>query len=109
MQEKVLEVQRRAEHLRGPTTTPLTALKEISEALPVTIKVDIDEFLVNNEMIRVRGNTDSYGSVDAIEAAIKKNPRFAGAEKSDVTKIRAGGTRFMVQSPREPASEEDDG
>ena len=108
MQEKVLEVQRRADNLRGPTLTPLTALKEISEAVPSTVKIDIDEFLVTDEMIRIRGVTDSYGSVDTVEAAIKKSPHFAFAEKSDVSKAREG-TRFMVQAPREPGSGEEEG
>lgn len=109
MQEKVVEIQRRADNLRGPTTSPLTALKEISEAVPKTTKVNVDEFLITDEMIRIRGNTESYEAVDTIEAAIKKNPRFAGAEKSDVSKGRDQTTRFMVQAPREPVEEGDEG
>ncbi len=109
MQEKVLEIQQRADALRGPSTTPLTALKEISEAVPSTVKVNVDEFLVTDEMIRIRGTTGSYGEVDTIEAAVKKNPRFTGAEKSDVRKTRDQKTSFIVQAPREPGEEGNEG
>ncbi len=109
MQEKVLGIQQRAEALRGPTTTPLTALKELSEAVPKSVTVNVDEFLVTDEMIRIRGITGSYTEVDTIEAAVKKNPRFAAAEKSDVSKTREGKARFIVQAPREPGEGEDEG
>jgi hypothetical protein len=95
--------------LRGPTTSALTALKEISEAIPTNVKVNVDEFLVTNELIRIRGVTESYGNVDTLEASIKRNPRFSGAEKSDVSKNREGKARFIVQAPREPADGEEEG
>lgn len=109
MQEKVIEVQQRADALRGPTITPLRALKEISEAVPKNVKIDVDEFIVNEEIIRLRANTDSLTTVDVIEAAIREKPNYASAEKSDVTKNRDQSARFIVQAPREPGGEETDG
>ena len=105
--EKCLNVLIAALDVHDPDT-PREAARSAGR-LRERVKVEIDELLVNDGMIRIRGNTDSYGSVDTIEAVIKKNERFAGAEKSDVTKVRDGGTRFMVQSPREPADEEGEG
>ena len=109
MNEKVLALEQRVEALRGFDITPLMALKTISEAVPKDVVVDVDEFMVNDEMIRIRGTTDSYGSVDTIEAKIKSKPIFQQAEKSDVNKGREGKTRFVVRSPRVPAEEEDQG
>jgi type II secretion system protein L len=100
MQEQVLAVQWRVEALEGHETTPLEALKELSDTVPSNILVDIDEYLANNEMIRIRGNTDSFGSVDRIEAEILANPKFKGAKKSDVNKARDGKMRFVMTIPR---------
>ena len=82
------------------------ALRELSETVPDDITVNIDEFMVNDEMLRLRGTTDSFGSVDRIEAAILANPLFPGAKKSDVNKARDSKMRFMVTIPREPEEEE---
>ena len=105
MQEKLSGVEQRVEALRGFGTTPLDALKIISEAMPNDVKVDIDEFIVNDEMIRIRGITDSFASVDKIEAAIKEKPGWAEAKSSDVNKARDGQMRFVVTIPREPTEE----
>ncbi len=109
MQEKVLALEERVAALQGYDITPLMALKEISEAVPKTVTVDVDEFMVNDEMVRIRGTTDSYGSVDTIEAKIKARPMFHQAEKSDVNKGRDGEARFVVRAPRQPVDEEDEG
>ena len=105
MQEQVLGVQWRVEALQGHSMTPLDTLKELSDTVPAGITVDLDEFLANDEMIRIRGTTDSFGSVDRIEAAILANPKFAGAKKSDVNKARDGKMRFVVTIPREQEEE----
>ena len=109
MQEKLANVEDRVEALRGFGMTPLDALKIMSEAVPPNIVVDVDEYLVNNEMIRIRGQTDSFQSVDSIESSIKGQPGWAGATKSDVSKARDGKMRFVVTIPREPSDEEDEG
>jgi hypothetical protein len=76
--------------------------------MPDSVKVDVSEYLVNNEMIRIQAKTDSFGSVDTIEAAILDNRRFKGAQKSNVNKARNGQMSFTVTIPRNAASEEDE-
>ena len=71
--------------------------------------VDLDEYMVNNEMVRIRGITDSFGSVDKIEAAILDREMFRGAKKSDVNKSRDGKMRFVVTIPRVYEGEEVEG
>jgi len=100
MNEQVNEVQQRINHLEGPAMTPLVALKELSAVVPTEVPIDVDEYLVNPEMIRIRGTTDSFGSVDSIEAAISSHIHFKGAQKSDVNKARDGKMRFVVTIPR---------
>ena len=109
MQEKLLAVEGRVESLRGHPITPLDGLKFLSELVPSTVVVDLEEFIVNDEMIRIRGETDSFQAVDTIEAAIQARPGWQSAEKSDVSKTREGKMRFVVTIPRvaEAATDEE--
>ena len=100
MQDQVFALQARADALRGPSSTPLSSLKDLSDTIPANLKVDLDEYLANEEMIRVRGTTDSFENADKIEQALKGSPQFQGAKKSDVNKARDGRTSFVVTIPR---------
>jgi len=109
MQEKLAGVENRVEALRGFGMTPLDALRVLSKTVPNNVTVDVDEYLVNDDMIRIKGQTDSFQSVDTIEAAIKEHPGWAEAKKSDVSKARDGKMRFTVTIPREPSEEGGEG
>ncbi|MEE2829008.1 MAG: pilus assembly protein PilM [Myxococcota bacterium] len=106
VQEQVAALQWRVEALEGPKNSSLSLLRELSNTVPTGIAVDLDEYLVNAEMIRIRGETDSFGSVDKVEAAILKNEMFKGAKKSDVNKSRDGKMRFIVTIPRKSEDQE---
>lgn len=103
--EQVTALELRAAALEGFPLTALGALKELSQTVPSGVTVDVDEYIVNDEMIRIRGTTDSFGSVDQIESAIQAKPEFRGAKKSDVnkgpTKDGVANMRFTVTAPRE--------
>jgi len=109
MNEQVANVEKRIANLTGPELTPLIALRELSTTIPENVSVDVSEYLVNNEMVRIQAKTDSFGSVDSIEAAILANPRFKGAQKSNVNKARNGQMSFTVTIPRNESAEEDEG
>ena len=109
LQEQVTAIQWRVEALEGNENSSLTLLRELSKAIPDDIVVDLDEYMVNNEMVRIRGITDSFGSVDKIEAAILDREMFRGAKKSDVNKSRDGKMRFVVTIPRVYEGEEVEG
>jgi len=109
LQEQVYGLQWRVEALRGPENSPLTLLRELSNTVPAEIEVDLEEYLVNSEMVRIRGTTDSFGSIDKIEASILDKPMFQGAKKSDVNKSRDGKMRFVVTIPRSYEGEETEG
>ncbi len=106
MQEKVTGVEQRVASLQGPSLTPLDVLKELSVTVPDSIVVDLDELSVTPETVRMRGRTDSFGSVDRIEAAMLANEKFQGAQKSDVNKNADGKMRFTITVPREKKEEE---
>jgi general secretion pathway protein L len=106
MQEKVSAVEARVAALKGPESTPLDALKQMSELVPTDVTVDVDEFTVDSEVVRIRGETDSFQSVDRIEAAVQAGAGWQGAEKSDVNKTPQGKMRFVLTVPRVPQQTE---
>jgi Tfp pilus assembly PilM family ATPase len=109
LQEQVYGLQWRVEALRGAENSPLTLLRQLSNTIPGEIEVNVDEYLVNSEMVRIRGTTDSFGSIDKIEAAILEHDMFQGAKKSDVNKSRDGKMRFVVTIPRSYEGQETEG
>jgi hypothetical protein len=109
LQEQVYGLQWRVEALKGHKNSPLTLLRELSNTIPGDIVVDLEEYLVNSEMVRIRGTTDSFESIDKIEAAILERDMFRGAKKSDVNKSRDGKMRFVVTIPRSYEDEEVEG
>lgn len=109
VQENLSAVQDKVEALQGHGMTALDALRILSEAVPANVKVDVNEFLVNDEMIRIQAQTDSFQSIDSIEAAIQGRPGWTQAETSDQSKNRDGTMRFVVTIPRDPAESEDEG
>jgi general secretion pathway protein L len=107
MQEQVYAMQAKTQALEGPPLTSLEVLRELSSILPASRQLNIDEFLVNQDMIRLRGTTDSYGSGESIEADALKSPKFPGAVVSDLNKdSRSGKTRFILTIPRYPEETE---
>jgi Tfp pilus assembly PilM family ATPase len=109
MNEQVAHVEERIANLTGPEMTPLMALRELSNTIPANVSVDVSEYLVNNEIIRIQAKTDSFGSVDSIEAAILDNVHFKGAQKSNVNKARNGKMSFTVTIPRNGSEGEEGG
>ena len=95
--------------LEGHEHSTLTLLRELSNTVPSDLVVDVDEYVVNDDMMKIRGITDSFGSVDKIEAAILEKDMFRGAKKSDVNKSRDGKMRFNLTVPRVHEDEEVEG
>ena len=109
LQEQVYGLQWRVEALEGHEHSTLTLLRELSNTVPSDLVVDVDEYVVNDDMMKIRGITDSFGSVDKIEAAILEKDMFRGAKKSDVNKSRDGKMRFNLTVPRVHEDEEVEG
>ena len=80
-------------------TTAFDLLKEFSEAVPKDHKIDVDNIDISSEAIKLRANTDKFETVDKIESAVKRHPRFAQASAHDKVKGRDASTRFEMTIP----------
>ena len=57
---------------RGPGA--LGVLRDLSTRVPPTLALDLDELVVEPEGVRLHGRTDSFGTVDALRAALAGSP-----------------------------------
>ncbi len=87
-------------------TTAFDLLKEFSEAVPKDHKIDVDNIDISSEAIKLRANTDKFETVDKIESAVKRRPRFAQAAAHDKVKGRDASTRFEMTIPLGAEEEE---
>ncbi|MFH1018151.1 MAG: pilus assembly protein PilM [Pseudomonadota bacterium] len=76
--------------------TALGILREVSQRIPPEIPLDTQELSIDRNKITLRGNTDSYASVDRIIAALKENPKFHKVEKGDIRESAEGTKAFML-------------
>jgi type IV pilus assembly protein PilM len=83
-------------------TAPLVLLRKLSDSVPKNIKVDVDEFSVNEEALRLKCRTDSFEDADQLMGIVQRVEEFAHAEKSGQTRsTRDGTTRFTITIPFE--------
>ncbi len=76
--------------------TALGILRDISQRIPPEIPLDTQELSIDRNKITLRGNTDSFASVDRIIAALKENPKFRKIEKGDIRESAEGTKAFML-------------
>jgi general secretion pathway protein L len=76
--------------------TALGILRDISQRIPRDIQLDAQELSIDRNKITMRGNTDSYASVDRIISALKENAKYKKIEKGDVRESAEGSKTFML-------------
>lgn len=70
--------------------TVVDAVRMVALALPASIKIDADEFIMDPGSIRMKAVTDSFESADAIKQKIAATDYFADVEVKDVKQSRDG-------------------
>lgn len=78
--------------------SPLQILKEITEAIPETIKIDVFNLVIDGRSVRIRAQTDSFESVDRIRSGLLGAKQFKQVEMSDA-KVAANKAhvRFRIK------------
>lgn len=90
--QRVAEVRARVDAL-GATVTGvppmLETLRLLSEKVPAhgEARIDVRELTITEQAVSLRAETDSYESAAKIEEALKREPTFAQARKSDEKKL----------------------
>lgn len=86
MQARLNKNQERYEVLTAGLkgVTALEILKAISEKIPESITVDISELNISSGKVFLRGETDSFGSVDKIIKALNSYQYFGEVKKGEL-------------------------
>ncbi|RMF86668.1 MAG: type IV pilus assembly protein PilM, partial [Nitrospinota bacterium] len=73
--------------ITGAQLSSLEILRELSEKIPPTIKVDVFDLLISTESISMSGKTDSFDSVDNLKKNLETSDYF---ESVKVTNAKVG-------------------
>lgn len=72
------------------TSTSVDILRAVSSAIPNKIRIDSEEYSMDPDQVRLRGNTESYESVDAIKKGLLNTGFFSDVVVKEA-KVSKGG------------------
>lgn len=95
LQTEIDALQQRLDLLHGVMpangSASVDIMRAIAAAIPNAIRVDCDEYTQDPEAVRIRANTDTFESVDAIKQALLGTGYFSEIEVKDVKTAKDGG------------------
>jgi hypothetical protein len=90
-------LQKRQRAFDGETfVSPLEMLRQLSDALPQKTTLDVDEWVFDGKMVRLRGTTDSFDAAENIKTATAALGAFREVQLKDV-KAMPGGKKVSFQ------------
>src|SRR5262249_45009302 len=75
--------------------TALSILRDLSQRIPAEIPLDTQELTIDRNKVTLRGNTDSYASVDRIKTALTENPKYQKIEQGEIRDSTDGTKAFQ--------------
>jgi type IV pilus assembly protein PilM len=98
LETKIAQYQKEQEILTAGLNelTALGVLREISSRVPAEVSLDTQELSIDRNKITLRGNTDSFASVDRIISVLKEFPHFQKIDKGDIRESPDGKKSFML-------------
>jgi hypothetical protein len=97
LQDAVASLQKRQRAFDGETfVSPLEMLRQLSDALPQKTTLDVDEWVFDGKMVRLRGTTDSFDAAENIKTATAALGAFREVQLKDV-KAMPGGKKVSFQ------------
>jgi hypothetical protein len=82
----------------------LALLREASARVPASVRLDLDELVVEPGVLRLGGRTDSFDAVEALRARLAASPLLASvaAEEARAT-VDGSGVEFRLRAERRSA------
>jgi general secretion pathway protein L len=98
LQDAVAALQSRQRLMTGAAASPLELLRQLSSTLPEQVNLDLDEWTLDDESVRLRGTTTSFDAAETIKTAAAGLGVFREVQLKDV-KTTAGGKKvsFALQ------------
>ena len=88
LEDAVETLQKRQRTLHGSSTgSPLDVLRHVSAVIPEQIVLDLDEWVFDEDAVRLQGTTTSFEAAEAIKTAILSLGFFREAQLKDVKTV----------------------
>jgi type II secretion system protein L len=82
----------------------LEVLRELSERVPETLRLDLDELVIEPDAIRLHGRGQSFDAVEALRAALAASPLVSEVQADDTrTTVDGAGVEFTLRAVRRSA------
>jgi type II secretory pathway component PulL len=78
------------------TSTSVDILRAVASAVPTKIRIDSEEYSMDPDQVRLRGNTETYESVDAIKQEILNTGFFSDVVVKEAKVSKDGGVNFRM-------------
>jgi general secretion pathway protein L len=104
LSQAVSEARERADFLGlyGGNLSALDLMTIVSQRIPAELNVKFDEVNIDRKVIRIKVAAENYEAADRLEAELKKEPVFAGADVSGgIKRLKDGSVTFNLSVPLE--------
>ncbi|HZP43565.1 MAG TPA: PilN domain-containing protein [Candidatus Binatia bacterium] len=89
---------------RGAASGALDVLRELSTRVPPSLRLDLDELVVDGDALRLHGRTDGFDAVDALRRALAASPTLADVTADEArTTVDGRHVEFRLHATRRPA------
>jgi general secretion pathway protein L len=100
LQGEIDAVQKRLQLLSGVVppagATAVDVARTISTAIPDSLKIDIDDYIMDTEGVRIKAKTDSFETADAVKQSLLNTHYFADVQVKDVKAGHDGKVDFRL-------------
>ncbi|HEY4485021.1 MAG TPA: pilus assembly protein PilM, partial [Nitrospiria bacterium] len=79
----VADLRKRSNLLGAVGRSPLQLMAELTRRMPASVKVEVQDLVIEPGRVRLEAETNSFDSVDKIKAAIEESDAFKEATVSD--------------------------
>jgi len=76
--------------------TAIDVMRTITGAVPDTIKVDTDEYVMDTDSVRIKAKTESFEAVDTLKQQLINTHYFADVQVKDVKTAQDGKVDFRL-------------
>jgi hypothetical protein len=114
LQDAIEALQKRQRLLHGPSAgSPLDMLRHLSAIIPEQIMLDLDEWVFDEDAIRLRGTAASFEAAEGIKTVVMSLGLFREAQLKDVKTVAgsnkvAFGLQLFLRKNETPEEKRED-
>lgn len=99
LQAEIDAAQKKLQVLSGIAPSGATAidvLRTMATAIPDTLRIDVDEYVMDVDGVRVKARTDSFETADQIKQKLVASRAFADVQVKDIKQAADGSVDFRI-------------